>query len=203
MNSDLERASLAWIAASGLLALGLACSSELGSRAGNGDGAGTSTVAPPSTPSSGSNDLGNSGQASPTLGSGPLFESGSGAIPPRASSEICDGVDNDTNGVVDDVDVGGDGVCDCLNIATIGEIGPWGGSGNLFATWLDQRSPMGATALGNQVLTDDLLRPFQVIFVLYAATSRLDANGRALQPHHEFSAEEVAVFQRWIEAGGA
>ena len=28
--------------------------------------------------------------------------------------ETCDGIDNDGNGIVDDVDVGHDGVCDCL-----------------------------------------------------------------------------------------
>lgn len=135
---------------------------------------------------------------------GPLFDV-SGSEPSSSvgsSSEVCDGVDNDMNGGVDDVDVGGDGVCDCLNIATIGNIGPWGGTGNLFASWIDQRSPLGATALGDQTLTDDLLRPFQVIVILYAATSRLDANGQTLEAHHAFSPEEAAAFQRWIEAGG-
>ncbi len=30
------------------------------------------------------------------------------------SPEVCDGIDNDGNGIIDDVDVGHDGVCDCL-----------------------------------------------------------------------------------------
>jgi hypothetical protein len=139
------------------------------------------------------------------MGGGLLFDvddPGSSSTNLGSGGEVCDGVDNDMNGVVDDVDVGGDGVCDCLNIATIGEIGPWGGGGNLFASWIDQRSPRGATSLGDQVLTDDLLRQFQVIFVLYAAASRLDANGQTLAAHHEFSPDEAAAFQRWIEAGG-
>jgi hypothetical protein len=75
----------------------------------------------------------------------------------------------------------------------LGEIGPWGNSGDLFAAWLNQRSPLGATRLGDAVLTEDVLRPFQIIFVLYAATSGLDANGRTLQPHRAFSRQSPAA----------
>jgi hypothetical protein len=50
-------------------------------------------------------------------------------------------MDNDGNQIVDDVDVGGDGVCDCLNIGTIGSIGPWSNGGNIFETWLNARTP--------------------------------------------------------------
>ena len=117
--------------------------------------------------------------------------------------EVCDGVDNDRDGIIDDVDVQDDGVCDCLNIATIGEIGPWSNGGNVFKSWLNSRSPTPATELGDAVLTDDLLEPFQVIVILYAATEELNGNdGRNLRAHHEFSADEVAAFARWVRAGG-
>jgi hypothetical protein len=116
--------------------------------------------------------------------------------------ESCDGVDNDENGVVDDVDVGGDGVCDCLRIATLGQIGPWSNGGNIFATWLDERSPLGAVSLGDQVLTDELLDQFQVIVVLHVASQSVVGNGRTVPSNHIYSNNEIAAFERWVMAGG-
>ncbi|HKU40215.1 MAG TPA: hypothetical protein VJR89_18775, partial [Polyangiales bacterium] len=118
------------------------------------------------------------------------------------SGEVCDGMDNDANGITDDVDAENDGVCDCLNIATIGQIGPWSDGGNVFKQWLDARSPRSAVELGDQVLSDELLRPFQVIVVLYAATFEFTGNGQRVPAHHAFSDAEVAAFRRWVEAGG-
>lgn len=131
---------------------------------------------------------------------------GAGATMPAASgggAEICDGKDNDANGIIDDVDMQGDGVCDCLNIATIGEIGPWSNGGNVFKSWLNSRSPTPAVELGDAILSDDLLKPYQVIVILYAATIELNGtNGRKLAAHHAFSADEVAVLARWVQSGG-
>jgi hypothetical protein len=121
---------------------------------------------------------------------------------PSGSAEVCDGVDNDGNGITDDVDAQKDGLCDCLNIATIGENGPWSNGGNVFKTWLNSRSPTPAVELGDKVLTDALLKPFQIVVVLYAATNTLSGNGKSLAAHHAFSADEVAAFQRWVEHGG-
>lgn len=122
--------------------------------------------------------------------------------PAASGTEVCDGVDNDDNGVIDDVDAEGDGVCDCLNIATLGEIGPWSDGGNVFKGWLDARSPRPARALGDEILSDELLRPYQVIVVLYVATFELNGHGKLVPAHHAFSADEAAAFARWIEAGG-
>lgn len=120
-----------------------------------------------------------------------------------STAEVCDGVDNDNNGIIDDVDAQQDGVCDCLNIATIGEIGPWSNGGNVFKSWLNSRSPTPAKELGDAVLTDALLEPFQVIVILYAATEDLNGtSGRMLRKHHAFSDDEVAAFSRWVRAGG-
>src|SRR5690606_5076652 len=62
-------------------------------------------------------------------------DAGTGATP-GSNEDTCDGIDNDGNGIIDDVDVGRDGICDCLMIATLGEPGVWG-EGDVFATWLD------------------------------------------------------------------
>lgn len=102
--------------------------------------------------------------------------------------EVCDGIDNDLNGVIDDVDEGGDGICDCLIIATLGEPGEWG-DGDVFATWLDERSDIGATALGDTTLTPELLEPYQVIVAQ-------DLRGR------EYSDAEVDALRGWLESGG-
>ena len=116
--------------------------------------------------------------------------------------EVCDGVDNDGNGIVDDVDAGGDGVCDCLTIATLGQIGPWSNGGNVFETWLNARSPLGATDLGDQVLTQELLAPFQVVVVLHVDTTSVSNSDRTASAHHAFSDEEAAAFGSWVQAGG-
>jgi hypothetical protein len=116
--------------------------------------------------------------------------------------ELCDGVDNDANGVIDDVDVGGDGVCDCLNIGTIGSIGPWSDGGNIFASWLNARTPLGAVALANQVLTPELLAPLQVIVVLHVAEEGASNGDRMAPPHHPFAETEVTAFGDWVRRGG-
>jgi hypothetical protein len=155
---------------------------------------------------------GGNGAAASGSGSGIAARSGGGGSGASGASagagggdgtpETCDGIDNDHNGIIDDVDAQGDGVCDCLNIATIGEIGPWSDGGNVFKTWLNSRSPMPATELGDQTLTDKLLAPFQVIVVLYVSTTDLSGNGRTLRAHHAFAPDEVAAFERWVRAGG-
>jgi hypothetical protein len=135
-------------------------------------------------------------------GAGEAASSGGAGSGQATSEEVCDGIDNDGDGIIDNVDVQHDGVCDCLNIATVGEIGPWSNGGDVFKTWLNNRSPTPAVELGDQVLTDDLLKPFQIVVVLYASTVDLTGNGRTLAAHHVFSDAEVAAFQRWVEHGG-
>lgn len=168
---------------------------------GNGGSAGSSDGVP--------GGVGGAGAAPGSGGSGPslVFDGGlepgsSGGQVGNGMPEICDGIDNDENGIIDDVDVGGDGVCDCLNIATIGQIGPWSSGGNIFATWLNERSPQGAVALDDQVLTPELLEPFQIVVALHVGTGTVTNGNLTAAAHHPFSAEESAAFKAWVEAGG-
>jgi len=139
---------------------------------------------------------------------------------------VCDGMDDDGNGVIDDVDIGGDGICDCVKVATIGTIGPWG-TGNVFVDWLQMRSTDGSVALGDQVLTPELLAPYDVIISLnvhteptgpahaFAPTGGLPGvpttptvgvpgagAGGPGTPNHAFSPDEVEALRGWVDAGG-
>lgn len=143
---------------------------------------GTSSGASSSGASSGSSGFGSSGSSGASSGS----SGGAGDGGP----EICDGIDNDGNGIIDDLDVGNDGVCDCLRVATLGAPGKWG-QGDVFKAWLDSRSVKGAVSLGGQVLNKSLLDQYQVI-----VAQDLSTIGRAYAP------EEVTALHDWVDAGG-
>jgi hypothetical protein len=124
-----------------------------------------------------------------------------GPVEIPSNGEVCDGMDNDGNGKIDDADVEGDGVCDCLRIATLGASGVWSGQ-SVFKDWPNNRGQNRVVALADKPLTDELLKPYQVIVVLDVATMDGVGNGFTLTPHHVFSDQEVAAFERWVRAGG-
>ncbi|MFW5926201.1 MAG: hypothetical protein ACOCV4_08530 [Myxococcota bacterium] len=119
----------------------------------------------------------------------------------QISEEVCNGLDDDNNGIIDDVDVDGDGICDCLKIATLGLPGQWG-DGDVFAEWLSTRSDDGAVHLTPQIgdiedgnaddqeITPALLEPFHVIVV--QDVSVLDA----------FTQDEIDALNGWVQDGG-
>lgn len=146
-----------------------ACDAPIGGRRDTGGGAG---------------DVG--ARDAPGLDGGPRPDTSFDA---NASPEVCDRIDNDGNGIIDDVDEGMDGVCDCLRVATLGRAGSAGVEG-VFSAWLDARSTLGATDLGDAVLTDALLAEYQVILAedLSGGPARTPA--------------EVAALEAWIRTGG-
>lgn len=113
---------------------------------------------------------------------------GGGRDAAEAPVEVCDGADNDDNGIIDDVDVGGDGVCDCLRIATIGVPGVWGG-GNVLEGWLDARIEAGATHLGDQRLTPAVLANYQILVAQDVRSRR-------------YTNDEIRAVVDWVAAGG-
>jgi hypothetical protein len=150
-----------------------------------GSSEGDASSASGSGASGASSGTGDSGSGGDIIGIGGGPSSGSGSGP-----EVCDGLDNDGNGVVDDVDVGNDGICDCLKIATLGVKGEWG-VGDVFAAWLDERSDNGAVPLDDQVLTAALLDQFHVV-----VAQDLSKMNRS------YDATEVTALADWVAAGG-
>lgn len=114
-------------------------------------------------------------------------------------TEVCDGLDNDFNGIIDDVDTAGDGVCDCLKIATLGYAGQWG-SGSVFTMWLNGKSQQGVAALESQTLTDALLRQYDVIVVQDVRSGAMSGVGNGLG--RSYSQAEVDALKGWVAAGG-
>jgi len=134
--------------------------------------------------------------AAPGTDGGPAFvDAGMLTQPAQADASVganealCNGIDDDRNGVVDDVDVGKDGICDCLAIGTIGRPGT-AGVGNVFYAWLRSRSSTPVSFLGDGELTDQVLAPLHVIVA------------EDLQNGRTYSLAEVAALERWIKAGG-
>lgn len=109
--------------------------------------------------------------------------------PGLGQEDVCDGIDNNGNGIVDDVDVGRDGICDCLRVATLGVPGMWG-EGDVFDAWLDSRSNEGAVDLVDTVLSAETLSPYQVIVA------------QDLSGSHVYSAEEAQALAAWVQGGG-
>lgn len=108
---------------------------------------------------------------------------------------LCDGIDDNGNGVIDDVDAGKDGLCDCLKIGFLGELRSNAGNAtNAFQSWLEQRSSVPIKNIGATTpITADVLADLQVL-VVGNLQQRRSAGG--------FTPAEVEVVNQWVQAGG-
>jgi hypothetical protein len=140
-----------------------------------------------------------------TLGSsdpGFLVEDGNQLVDPNnpinVGTEVaCDGVDENGNGVIDDVDKGKDGLCDCLRIGFLWDFASDAGNRTgAFEAWLEERSDVPVTNIAaGTTLTAELLSGLQVVVV---GNLSQRANGAG------FSQAEVEAVRQWVEveAGG-
>ncbi|MEO8178931.1 MAG: hypothetical protein ABI895_08870 [Deltaproteobacteria bacterium] len=110
------------------------------------------------------------------------------------SESACDGLDENMNGITDDVDKGKDGLCDCLHIGFLGELASDAGNNTgAFESWLNARSDVAVRHLGaRDTITPEALADLQVLVV-----GNLRQRGNA-----GFSAAELEAFRQWIDSGG-
>ncbi len=181
------------------LALATALVVSCGGSSDDDDGGGDGSTVAGSGSSGNGTGTGATGSLDGSLGAG---ADNSGTGNGNGNGEVCDGKDNDGDGIIDNVDAGGDGICDCLNIGTIGSIGPWSNGGNIFKEWLDTRSPLPAKEIGDGTLTAEEIAGLDVIVVLRADTAPLETEDVTSPAHHEFAEGEVSALESWVRAGG-
>ncbi len=130
-------------------------------------------------------------------------DSPGGTIVPPGSNNymggelLCDGVDENNNGIIDDVDVGMDGLCDCIQLGFFGKIASDAGSNTgQFEAWLDERAggaqdfkQLGAT----DTLTAQWLSDLQVLIIG-------GMQDRTQRP--AFSSDEMKAISDWVNQGG-
>ncbi len=190
MSSNSPHLGVVWLLAA--VAAGAACSVGSGSGAQPGASADAAELAD-AVELADAGELANA-DASPS--------SGSDAGNIQATTEVCDGIDNDGDGIIDNVDLNHDGICDCLNIATLGYPGSWG-QGDVFNDWLAGRtsSSGGVVALASQTLTAQALAPFQVL-VVQDVRSGSGSEGIGNGIGRSYSDAEVEALSNWVKAGG-
>jgi hypothetical protein len=114
-------------------------------------------------------------------------DGGLSCIPTESPEVTCDGLDNDCDGYVDDVDVGGDGFCDCLRIGVLGDPGTLASSS--FQAWLVARgTSVVRFGLDAAPLTAEQLAAHDVVIL-----DRL---------RRDYTAEEAAILRDFVAAGG-
>ncbi|MCB9703574.1 MAG: hypothetical protein H6711_16895 [Myxococcales bacterium] len=108
-----------------------------------------------------------------------------GCVP---SEEICNDIDDDCNGLIDDVDVMKDGICDCLNIVIVGNKGA--NPSSQFENWLMAQGTkvdrIHKTA--NEVFDADTLAPYDIAILDWLPRT--------------YTAQEAAALEAFIAGGG-
>ena len=99
---------------------------------------------------------------------------------------VCDGVDDDCNGAIDDLDAGGDGICDCTTMAVLGSKG--NNPNTKFEAFLDEQSPGWKRYPDINPLTPESLAGIDVLI--------LDNLPRG------YTLAESQVLRDWVLAGG-
>jgi len=126
-----------------------------------------------------------------TTAAGPSFDLGNGettdgdCVAVAEEEQTCDGIDDDCNGFIDDIDEGGDGICDCLAIGIIGTPGSLAAS--QFTEWLTERGS-SAERIDPPVVDATVLDAYDVVI--------LD------QLTRQYTAAEALAFETWVTAGG-
>jgi hypothetical protein len=139
---------------------------------------GTSTSGGPET--TGTDTSSSGGDSSSSSSS-----TGGGCVP---SPEICDDIDNDCDDQIDNVDVGMDGICDCLNIALVGNQGA--NPSAEFQLWLEAQGTEvdRINTNPNEPLDKATLNKYDIIILDYLVRS--------------YTVDEAMTTQTWVEAGG-
>jgi len=102
-------------------------------------------------------------------------------------AEVCNDLDDDCNGIVDDVDVGGDGICDCLNIAIFGNKGA--NPSAQFEAWLEaQGTQVDRIQTDNTPLSKAILDKYDIVILDWLVRN--------------YTAQEAALVADWVGTGG-
>lgn len=175
-----------------LLAPSLQCSAGGGSSPGSGADVGSGAGA-------GALPGGNGAPLGPNSGifigdDGPAIDSNGNPLN-IGTEQLCDGVDENQNGVIDDVDRGRDGLCDCLRIGFLGALASDAGNQTgAFESWLEERSDVPVTHIGaRDALSSEVLRDLQVLIIGNLA-ERNAAGG--------YPPGEVDALRQWVEVEG-
>jgi hypothetical protein len=102
--------------------------------------------------------------------------------------EVCNDLDDDCNGVVDDLDAGGDGICDCLSIALVGNQGA--NPSAEFQAWLEMQGTQvdRIHTNANEPMTPAVLANYDILILDWMVRN--------------YTAQEAADVRTWIEQGG-